>query len=133
MDKYEVLKYSESFKRKVCEAYLKGGRTKVSIWREYVGHAHEHGSLLRWLRQLGYVSDPLKENSTFRIMSTKGDTPEPGDTFEQARLKKRIVQLEEQLKEAEMKALAYSTMVDLAEKEFNLPIRKKYNTKPSKK
>jgi len=28
-----------------------------------------------------------------------------------------------------MKAIAYSTMVDVAEKEFNIPIRKKYNTK----
>jgi hypothetical protein len=32
-----------------------------------------------------------------------------------------------------MKAIAFSTMVDIAEKEFNIPIRKKYNTKPSKK
>lgn len=30
-----------------------------------------------------------------------------------------------------MKTVAFSTMVDIAEKEFNVPIRKKYNTKPS--
>ena len=40
-------------------------------------------------------------------------------------------QLEKQLKDAEMKAIAYSTMVDIAEKEFNIPIKKKLNTKPS--
>lgn len=45
-------------------------------------------------------------------------------------LKKRIQDLEKQLKEAELKAIAFSTMVDIAEKEFKIPIRKKYNTKP---
>ena len=46
---------------------------------------------------------------------------------------KFTVFIENQLKDAEMKAIAYSTMVDIAEKEFKIPIRKKYNTKPSKK
>lgn len=52
------------------------------------------------------------------------------DDFEKLQLKKRIDELEKKLKDAEMKAIAYSTMVDVAEKEFNIPIRKKYNTKP---
>jgi hypothetical protein len=37
--------------------------------------------------------------------------------------------LEKQLQTSEMKAIAFSTMVDIAEKEFNIPIRKKHNTK----
>jgi hypothetical protein len=48
-------------------------------------------------------------------------------------LKTRISELEEQVKDAEMKALAFSTMVDIAEKEFKISIRKKLNTKPLKK
>jgi hypothetical protein len=48
-------------------------------------------------------------------------------------MQRRIFELEQQLKEAEMKAIAFSMMVDIAEKEFKIPIRKKYNTKPSKK
>jgi cell division septum initiation protein DivIVA len=48
--------------------------------------------------------------------------------FENLQLKKRIEDLEQQLKDAEMKAIAFSTMVDIAEKEFNISI-KKYNTK----
>ena len=55
------------------------------------------------------------------------------EDFEVLQMKKRIAELENQLKDAEMKAIAFSTMVDIAEKEFNIPIRKKYNTKPSKK
>ena len=56
-----------------------------------------------------------------------------GDSFENLQLKKRVSELENQLKDAEMKAIAFSTMIDIAEKEFNIPIRKKANTKPLKK
>ena len=40
-----------------------------------------------------------------------------------------VMQLK-QLQDAELKAIAFSTMVDIAEKELKIPIRKKYNTKP---
>jgi hypothetical protein len=52
------------------------------------------------------------------------------ESFETFQLKKRISELEKQLKDAEMKAIAFSTMVDIAEEEFKIPIRKKLNTKP---
>lgn len=52
------------------------------------------------------------------------------DSFENLQLKKRIAELEKQLKDAEMKAIAFSTMVDIAEDMFKIPIRKKLNTKP---
>jgi hypothetical protein len=51
-------------------------------------------------------------------------------SFENLRLKNRIADLEKQLKDAELKAIAFSTMVDIAEKEFKIPIRKKFTTKP---
>jgi hypothetical protein len=50
--------------------------------------------------------------------------------FEVQQMKKRIAELEKQLKDAELKAIAFSTMVDIAEQEFKIPIRKKFNTKP---
>lgn len=46
-------------------------------------------------------------------------------SLEQQQLNKRISELEKQLKDTEMKAIAYSTMVNIAEKEFNISIRKK--------
>ncbi len=59
----------------------------------------------------------------------KNEFPILNDDFETLQLKKRIAELEKKLKDADMKAIAYSTMIDIAEKEFNIPIRKKYNTK----
>ncbi len=47
------------------------------------------------------------------------------ESLELFQLKKRIADLDRQLEDAEIKAIAFSTMVDIAEKEFNISIRKK--------
>ena len=51
------------------------------------------------------------------------------DDFEVQQMKKRIAELEKQLKDAELKAIAFSMMVDIAEKEFMIPIRKNITNK----
>jgi cell division septum initiation protein DivIVA len=66
-------------------------------------------------------------------MSKNGSYTKLADeSFEVLQLKKRVNELEKQLKDSEMKAIAFSTMIDIAETEFNIPIRKKSNTKPLK-
>jgi len=88
------------------------------------------------MRQLGYDTSIKTRRPNFDtrtiVMTKKKSKKEPLNSFndfETLQLKTRIAELEKKLKDAEMKAIAYSTMVDIAEKEFNLPIRKKYNTK----
>ena len=89
------------------------------------------------MQQLGYNdhsnrSFNFAENNS--LMTNKKKTLQIGEeSFEILQLKKRVLELESQLKDAEMKAIAFSTMVDIAEKEFNIPIRKKLSTKPLKK
>lgn len=129
--------FTDSEKHLIIQEMLETGCTKREIWEKYTGHEEEHGQLLRWMRKLGYddsiptrrpnfVSNPIQ-------VKKKKSSEELPNSFESLQLKKRIEELEKQLKDAEMKAIAYSTMVDIAEKEFKIPIRKKYNTKPSKK
>jgi hypothetical protein len=68
-----------------------------------------------------------------RKSKVKQVTPAAEQNMDQLQLQKRIFELEKQLKDAELKVIAFSTMVDIAEKEFKIPIRKKFNTKPLKK
>ncbi|MBK7442651.1 MAG: hypothetical protein IPI65_14300 [Bacteroidetes bacterium] len=97
------------------------------------GQQQEHGHITRWMKNLGYdagnivrkpniVTDlyPMKQRKR------KADNPEnvSEESIETLQLKQRIAELERQLKEAELKATAFSTMVDIAEKEFKIPIRK---------
>ena len=136
------LRRSRSFsideRHRIIQEYLSSSCTRASIWRKYTGQTEEHGFLVRWMRQLGYSSELTKGRRTFgvnpNLMAKKHSTsPSSEESFEVLQLKKRISELENQLKDAEMKAIAFSTMVDIAEKEFNIPIRKKLNTKPLKK
>lgn len=125
--------YSIEEKRAIIEEYQSSGCSKREIWEKYTGEKEEHGRLLRWMQQLGYSTGEIQRMSNFVPMKGRTIRDSTEETFENLQLKKRISELENQLKDAEMKAIAFSTMVDIAEKEFNIQIRKKYNTKPSKK
>ena len=124
--------FSNEEKHLIIQDYLSGNQTKQQVYFRYTGYKHEHGNLVDWMRQLGYQCNTKTGN--LAVMGSKeddkGSRPVP---IEDLQLKKRIGELEEQLKEAELKVIAFSTMVDIAEKEFNVPIRKKYSTKPLKK
>lgn len=125
-------RFTEEERKKIIKDYLESNCTKREIWKKYTGQDAEHGQLLRWLREYGYENQPknLKFTSNTETMQDKQNKDQ--ETFENLKLEKRIQELEKQLKEAELKAIAFSTMVDIAEKEFNINIRKKFNTKPSK-
>lgn len=137
MDKQIIQKagkyFTETEKHQIIQELFSSQCTKAEIWEKYTGQAEEHGQLLRWMKKLGYNTDIKTRRpnivSNFYLMPKKKANPDNG-SFENLQLKKRIVELEKQLKEAELKAIAFSTMVDIAEKEFKIPIRKKLNTKP---
>ena len=126
------LYFSDVEKKLIIEDYLSGNETKQSVYSRYTGYPAENGKITMWMRKLD-IKDKYVKNTNFEAMPKPKKEKEVGsDEFETLQLKKRIAELEKQLQEAEMKAIAFSTMVDIAEKEFNIPIRKKYNTKPSK-
>jgi len=135
----EVIHFSESEKRQIIEDYLRSGETKQAIWEKYTGRREEHGAILRWMRQYGY--SPESESKEKRVVLVRKNYPmskqeaaqEMGSDFENIKLKKRILELEKQLQESEMKSIAYETMIEIAERELNISIKKKFNTKPSKK
>jgi transposase len=122
------LYFSDHEKKLIIEDYLSGNETKQSVYSRYTGYPSENGKLNLWMRKFG-IEDKFVKNTNFGFMPKRKEEVE-SDEFETLKLKKRIEKLEKQLKTAEMKAIAFSTMVDVAEKEFNIPIRKKHNTKP---
>jgi hypothetical protein len=130
--------FTISERHKIINEMMTSRSSKVEIWKKYTGHEEEHGNLLRWMRQLGYNAEHSRRTFTFgennNLMTKRKKALQIGEeSFEILQLKKRVLELESQLKDAEMKAIAFSTMVDIAEKEFKIPIRKKLNTKPLKK
>ena len=143
MDKKIIQKgrkdFTESEKHQIIQELISTRCSKVQIWEKYTGEEEEHGQILRWMRQLGYNTGikkrrPYIVSNLYPMAKKKIKHDKPvnleSESFENLQLKKRIAELEKQLKYAELKAIAFSTMVDIAEKEFKIPIRKKLDTKP---
>ncbi|MDR7132803.1 hypothetical protein J2X69_005178 [Algoriphagus sp. 4150] len=120
-------------REEMIKEYLSGNYSKVEIWKKYTGQAEEHGKILQWMRMLGYsdkIENPIKRylSSGFTreelpVLATKDTLQDPRD------LQKRIKELERQLKDAQLKAEGYDLMIEIAEKELKIPIRKKSDTK----
>lgn len=118
-------RYPESLKRKIAKSYM-AGEASYSILAE------EHG-----LRDRGVVREFVKWYR--KVLSAEGSLAMEKDTSKEAAigsssaLESRIKELERQLKRAELKAEMLETMIDIAEKAFQLDIRKKSGTNQSKK
>ena len=119
---------SISERHKMIQEYLAGGYTKQEIWQKYTGQMEEHGNLLRWMRLYGYIEDLPKRRPTFNIPINYSTMDGPDD-LDKSELIARIKQLEKQLQESKLKEEGYRTMIELAEKTFKIPIRKKSDTK----
>ena len=129
--------FSENEKRTIIEDYLQSNKTKKEIWHKYTGCSDEHGQILYWMYKYGYISNTNKNNVTFvsqkSTMRKEPSQPVLVSDFEHLQLQRRILDLEKQLQESEMKSIAYQTMIEIAEQEFNISIKKKFTTKLSKK
>lgn len=121
--------YSEAFKRQVCEEYLRTGQTKKSLLIKY--DIRMKSGIQTWLQQLGYLDIHQKGGSlpfTTSCLAPKKTLAPAAETAQQT-LEKRIKELEGLLEEEQLRSQAYSRILDIAEKAYNIPIRKKSNTK----
>jgi transposase-like protein len=118
--------YSEDFKRQVIEEYLAGKIGMRAILRKYKIGGKE--TLYRWMKKiyntdLANPSRPKFAAITCAIVSKKNDSANRDD------LAKRIKELERRLEDEKLRSEAYARIIEKAEKELKIPIRKKPNTK----
>jgi len=120
-------------REEMIKEYLQGDSTKTEIWRKYTGQLEEHGQILRWMCKLGYFENkkpprriqqlvmPQQQNSSSLSISSNQVNGEQID--------ERVKKLEKQLELAQLKVEGYELMIQIAEKEFKIPIIKKSDTK----
>ena len=124
-------RYSEALKRQVAFEVMSGTLTKSEACRSYgivsvrsvnrmidrfgAGILSEHKDLLA---QMGRPKKRTTPSQTVK-----------GEAEESERLRQEVERLRKDLRAAELKAEAYSMMIDLAEKELKVAIRKKSGTK----
>jgi transposase len=118
--------FDESFKRMVIEEYLATRCSKTELLRKY--NIRFKGAIQAWMGKLGYTNMDLPQ----RVKFDKGlplSLPMPTKNDNLQELQKRIQELEHQLQDEKLRSEAYARIIDKAEKELKLSIKKKLNTK----
>ena len=122
--------YSIELKHKICKEHMEEGVRLRDLVRKY--NLSSHSLIHEWLRNLGYLAVNNRritkcnyigiENVNMRDKRQKKSTPL---TPEQ----EQIELLKKELEDAKLQAEGYRRMIEIAESELKIPIRKKPNTK----
>lgn len=111
--------YSDSFKLGVVMRVANGQLTKDQARIDYkIGGK---STILEWMRKFGYCSETTMDKPMAK----------PDGKSESEQLKKKVRQLEKQLQNERIRSEFYRTMIDVAERELGISIRKKSDTNPS--
>lgn len=113
--------FSDELKQQII-AKVESGKTKEQA--RHVYQIKGKSAILYWMRKSAKSKPTFTEKSNNTMATQDENTKE---------LLLKIKQLERSLEDAELKAEGYSRMIDIAERELKISIRKKYNTKQTKK
>ena len=118
--------YSEDFKRMVIYEYLAGGVSQGALLRKY--NIGAKSAIPRWLKRFGYSEADKRTQINF-TGTIPPDLAKKKEEPSNSELLKRIKELERQLEDEKLRSELYSRIIDKAEKDLKIPIRKKPNSK----
>lgn len=111
------IRYDKKFKEEVCREFLEGGVSKTDLEKKYqIGH----GRVLYWLQECGYLAKDESLTPKRLLMPKKQVL-----TVEEMPSEARIRELEKALKQANLQSEAYRLLIEVAERELKIEIRKK--------
>jgi len=121
--------YSLELKHQICKDHIDNGLSLKDCVEKY--NLSCHSLVHDWLRKLGYVAG-LNRRTRSAYIGTENFKTLPDKTRKGHPLtpeQEQIKFLERELEDAKLLAEGYRRMVEIAEKELKVPIRKKPNTK----
>lgn len=123
-------RYPEATKIRVVKECLLTNRSRKEILAEF--HIAHPANLYRWIEIYG---DRILAEAQNLPVVPKKPSKKPSDQglTKQQQMERRIKQLERELEDAQLKAMLYENMIDIAEKRFNIPIGKKPGPQQSSK
>jgi len=118
-------RYPEELKRKIAKSYI-SGEASYAVLAEENGLKSKNvvKEFVKWYRK---ILTKESQNST----QMQEDQKEPLST-DLKTLQAQVQSLQKQLSNSELKTEALETMIDIAEEELNISIRKKSGSKQSK-
>ena len=118
--------YPESFKREVVKEFLEGRLSKIQLRRKY--NIGGKSAILTWMRQLGYL-DKNHVAKKIKFESSPLDISMPTQEKSKEELQKEIRDLKRKLEDEQLRSEAYRRIIQKAEEELKISIKKKPDTK----
>ena len=114
----QTRRYSDSEKLQIIEEYMNSGESMETFQAKYgMGHC----TLSRWMTNFGLQSTTQKQYTEMR----KRIDESPEKTLRERTLEAKVAQLEKDLMVERLKTEAANAMIDVAEEELGIDIRKK--------
>jgi transposase len=116
--KRKVNHYTDKFKLKVVKEYVETDISQEALKRKYgIGG---NNCIPNWMRKFGMKTPNEEQIKLQRIMSE-----EQGKTKREVELEAKVRELEKSLDYERLRTLALDTMIDVAERDLRITIRKK--------
>ncbi len=116
--------FAKSDKLSILREYYENGVSLYSISKKY---RIDHSVLCRWIKMYPFESESLSlASETIEDVMARRKSNEPDEI---AKLQARIKSLEKALAFSQLETKARDLMIDLAEKQENIQIRKKSGAK----
>ncbi len=117
-----VNKFTDDFQMQVVQEYLTTDISQEELKKKY--NFKGNNNIYRWMRKFG-LSKPNEE----QMQLQRAMRVEKQKSSSEQELELKIKQLEEELKREQFKTLALNTMINIAERELKVDIRKKAGSK----
>jgi len=118
----KVNHFSDEVKLQVLNEYLTTDVSQQELMRKY--HFGGHSTIKKWMLKFG-LETPDQEQIVMRSVMVK----EVEKTAKEKELEARIKQLEKDLEFEKLRVRALDIMIDIVEKDYKIPIRKKPGAK----
>ena len=121
--------YSQELKHQICKDHIENGLRLRDCVKKY--NLSCHSLVHDWLRQLGYVPgvDRRRRSAYIGIENFKSLPDKQKKRQPLTQEQQQIELLKKELEDAKLLAEGYRRMIEIAESELKIPIRKKPNTK----
>jgi transposase len=121
--------YSLELRHQICKEHINEGAKLADLVRKY--QLSSHSLIHEWLRRLGYLPGINRRTQIAYIGVENLSVLKSNLNKNKAATKEeqQIEQLKKELEDARLQAEGYRRMIEIAESELKIPIRKKPNTR----
>ena len=121
--------YSLELKHQICREHIDNGLSLRDCVEKY--NLSSHSLVHDWLRQLGYIGGVNRRTRSayLGIENFKSLPDKPKKSRSLTLDQQQIELLKKELEDAKLQTEGYRRMIEIAETELKIPIRKKLNTK----